>query len=120
MTAIYARCCEPTGVRQGIVRDGCGWTGEVERVASGFCSAHHKDEADPKCSVCYPEERVFEKAAGRGSLLSSQAASRDGNQGTDVITPQPSEITHDGEGRWPYDIDQCPACGGSIEIEKED
>jgi len=29
-------------------------------------------------------------------------------------------ITHDGEGRWPWSISQCPACGGSIEIEKED
>lgn len=31
-----------------------------------------------------------------------------------------ADITHEGEGRWPWDIDQCPACGGSIEIEKED
>jgi len=70
MSAIYARCCEPTRYPSNpvfMMRDGCGWTGEVERVSE-------KAGSGPPGSTA---------ACVGVKALQARAAS------------QPSEITHD-------------------------
>lgn len=136
--ATYARCTEPTGSN---ARDGCGWTGEVER-ADRVCPDCHGFACDLCDYTGYIGKIVLmEHIVGGGDItvvthdnivpdqadkgfkkepprLASNPIVADPGPSGGRASGDNAQVTHDGEGRWPWDIDKCPNCGGQLAIDK--